>query len=177
MFATKYDAESQVEHMLTQSDIDLLTVRYLRMKGDAAISFDPNKKINATSRKWTMAAKKLFSKPDASFATVAGLLGKGIASELMAFRALAPTLPSPEEVELNPKGARVPENISAQFLITDMLADRASFNNFDTLVEYAARLAPEMQAKFVKDSITRAPEVQGTKAFVSWGVKFAEVLR
>jgi hypothetical protein len=152
-------------------------MRYLRMKGDAAISFDPNKKINATSRSWTRVAKKLFSKPDASFATVAGMLGKGIASELMAFRALAPTLPSPEEVELNPKGARVPENISAQFLITDMLADRAHFNNFDVLVEYAQRLAPEMQAKFVKDSITRCPEVQGTKSFVAWGVKFAEVLR
>ena len=177
MCATKYDAESQVEHMLTQSDLDLLTIRYLRMKGDAAISFDPNKKINATSRSWTMVAKKLFSKPDAPFATVAGLLGKGVASELMAFRALAPTLPSPEEVELNPKGARVPENISAQFLITDMLADRASFNNFDTLVEYAQRLAPEMQAKFIKDSITRTPEVQGTRAFTEWGVKFAEVLR
>jgi len=177
MYATAYSAESQVEWMITQPDLDLLTMRYLRMKGDAALSFDPNKKINPTSRSWTKVAKKLFAKPDAPFATVAGLLGKGVAIELMAFRALAPTLPSPEEVELNPKGARVPENISAQFLITDMLADRASFNNFDTLVEYAQRLAPEMQAKFIKDSITRVPEVQGTRSFTEWGVKFAEVLR
>jgi len=177
MYATAYSAESQVEWMITQPDLDLLTMRYLRMKGDAALSFDPNKKINATARSWTKVAKKLFAKPDAPFATVAGLLGKGVAIELMAFRALAPSLPSPEEVELNPKGARVPENISAQFLITDMLADRASFNNFDTLVEYAQRLAPEMQAKFIKDSITRVPEVQGTSSFTTWGIKFAEVLR
>ena len=177
MYATKYDAESQVEWMVQQDDLDLLTMRYIRMKGDAALSFDPNKKINPTSRSWTIVARKLFAKPNVSFATLAGVIGKGLASELMAFRALAPTLPSPEEVLLNPKDARVPENVSAQFLITDMLADQASFNNFDSLVEYAQRLLPEMQAKFVRDCITRAPEVQGTKAFVAWGMKFAEVLR
>lgn len=177
MYATKYDAESQVEWMLTQNDVDLLTMRFLRMKGDAAFSFDPNMTINATPRAWTTVARKLFAQPSAPFPTIAGKIGKGVASELLSFRDLAPTLPSPEEVLLNPKAARVPENLSAQFLITDMLADNASFNNFDTLVEYAQRMVPEVQAKFVKDCITRAPEVQGTKSFVSWGVKFAEVLR
>lgn len=177
MYATAYSAESQVEWMVQQADLDLLTMRFLRMKGDAALSFDPNKKVNPTSRSWTKVAKKLFAQPDAHFATIAGMIGKGLASELLAFRQLAPSLPSPEEVLMNPKGARVPENISAQFLITDMLADLASFNNFDSLVEYGKRLVPEMQAKFVKDSMTRCPEVCNTRAFVEWGVKFAEVLR
>ncbi len=177
MYATKYDVEAQVEWMVQQGDLDLLTMRYLRMKGDAALSFDPNKKINPTSRSWTTTARKLFAKPNVSFATLAGVIGKGPASELVAFRALAPTLPSPEEVLLTPKDALAPDNFSAQFLISDMLADLASFNNFDALAEYAQRLFPEIQAKFVKDCITRAPEVQSTRAFVAWGIKFAEVLR
>ena len=122
--------------------------------------------------------RKLKNNPDIPFATVAGRIGKGMASELMAFRDLAPTLPSVEEVLMNPKGAKLPsENTSAQFLITDMLADQATFNTFDALVEYAKRMPPEMQAKFVKDSMKRHPEVAGTPAFVQWGVKFAEVLR
>jgi hypothetical protein len=95
----------------------------------------------------------------------------------MAFRDLAPELPSVEEVLLNPTKARVPSNVSAQFLITDMMADQASFNTFDALVVYAQRLAPEMQAKFVKDSMVRAPEVVSTNAFVTWGVKFSDVMR
>ncbi len=177
MYATKYDVEAQVEWMVQQGDLDLLTMRYLRMKGDAALSFDPNKKINPTSRSWTTTARKLFAIPNVSFATLAGVIGKGPASELVAFRALAPTLPSPEEVLLTPKDALAPDNFSAQFLISDMLADLASFNNFDALAEYAQRLFPEIQAKFVKDCITRAPEVQSTRAFVAWGIKFAEVLR
>lgn len=177
MYATKYDAQSQTEWMVQQTDMDLLTMRFIRMKGDSAFSFDANLKINPTPRSWTTVARKLHTNPDVPFATLAGRIGRGFASELMAFRALYPTLPSINEVEMNPKGARVPENISAQFLITDMLADQASFKNYDALVEYAQRLTPEMQAKFVKDSSGRKPEVMSTKAFVSWGVKFAEVLR
>lgn len=177
VYGVRYDAESQVEYMLNDPDMDLLTMRFIRMKGDNAFQFDPAKKINSTSRAWSYVAKRLFRIPSTPYATLAGRIGKGYASELMAFRNLAPTLPSPEEVELNPTGARVPENVSAQFLVTDMLADRANVNSFDALVTYAKRLPPEMQAKFVKDSLKRNPDVASTKAFVSWGVKFAEVLR
>jgi hypothetical protein len=177
MYATRYDAESQVEYMLTMDDVDHLTMRYLRMKGDAAFQFDANKVINSTPRAWTTVAKKLFRNPDAVYATIAGRIGKGFATELMAFRNLAPQLPSVEEVLLNASKARVPESVSGQFLVTDMLADQASTNTFDALVEYAKRLPPEMQAKFVKDSLIRKPEVANTKAFTAWGVKFGEVLR
>jgi hypothetical protein len=163
--------------MLNEPDCDLLTVRFLRMKGDQAFYFDPANTINATPRQWTNVSKKLFKQPTTHMATIAGLIGKGNAAELMAFRDLAPQLPSPEEVLLSPTSARVPDGVSAQFLVTDMLADSAGVNTFDALVTYAKRLPPEMQAKFVKDSMKRKPEVASTPAFVQWGVKFAEVLR
>lgn len=177
MYGMRYSAEDQVEYMLTRNDLDLLTMRFLRMKGDEALQFDSARKINPTPRAWTAVAQKLYHDSSTHFSTIAGRIGKGFASELMAFRDLAPQLPSPEEIMLNPTGARVPENTSAQFLVSDLLADRASANTFDTLVTYAKRLPPEMQAKFVKDSMKRKPEVASTKAFVDWGVKFAEVLR
>lgn len=177
MYGTLYDSQSQIEYMLNAGDMDLLTMRFIRMKGDNAFFFDAAKKINATPRSYSTVARKLFHAPNTAFATIAGKIGKGLASELMAFRDLAPELPSVEEVLLNPTKARVPTNVSAQFLITDMMADQASVNTFDALVEYAQRLTPEMQGKFVKDSMTRAPEVASTKAFVTWGVKFADVLR
>ena len=177
VYGLDYDAESQVEYMLQRNDLDMLTLRFLRMKGNSALSFDPAKKINSTSRAWTAVAEKLHQNAYTPYATIAGRIGKGLASELLSFRDLAPQLPSVEEVMLAPDKARVPDNTSAQFLITDMMADQASVNSFDTLVTYAKRLPPEMQAKFVKDSLTRKPEVSSTSAFVKWGVKFAEVLR
>jgi hypothetical protein len=177
MYGLKYDSESQIEYMLAQPDLDMLTVRYLRMKGDSAFEFDPARKINNTPRAWTTVAQRLFHDSSTHFATIAGRITKGFASELMAFRNLAPQLPSVEEVLLTPLKARVPENTSALFLITDMLADQASTNTFDALVEYAKRMPPEFQAKFVKDSMVRKPEVTNTSAFVKWGVAFAPVLR
>lgn len=177
MYGTVYDSESQVEHMLTLPDLDHLTMRYLRMKGDTAFRFDANQKINPTPRAWTTIAHRLFTHPDTVFATIAGRITKGFATELMAFRNLAPQLPSVEEVLLNASKARIPDSVSGQFLVTDMLADQASTNTFDALVEYAKRLPAEMQAKFVKDALVRKPEVANTKAFTAWGVKFAEVLR
>jgi len=177
MYEMVYSVESQVKYMLSQPDMDLLTMRFLRMKGDTAFEFDPNKKINPTPRSWSTVARKLFHNEHTPFATIAGKITKGLALELMAFRSLAPTLPSPEEVLLNPTGARVPENTSALFLVTDMLADQASFNTMDALVEYAKRLPPDFQAKFIKDSMRRDPSVTATKGFTSWGVKFAAVLR
>ena len=173
----RYDCESQVEWMLTQDSMDMLTLRFLRMLGDTAFSFDPNCLVNPTPRQWSWVARKLERTTHVPYATIAGRITKGHATKLLAFRDLAPTLPSVEEVLLTPTKARVPENTSAQFLVTDMLADQASVNTFDALVEYAQRLPPEMQAKFVKDSLTRKPEVASTKSFVRWGVKFSEVLR
>lgn len=179
-YGLRYCAKSLVEYEVDKNpdDIDLLTVRFLRMKGDQALQFDAGLKINPTPRAWSVVMRKLKQRPDVAFATIAGRLGKGLASELLAFRDLAPKLPSVEEVLMDPKNARLPENNpSAQFLITDMMADQANRNTFDALVEYAKRLPPEMQAKFVKDSMKRNPETASTPAFVQWGVKFAEVLR
>lgn len=177
MLAVCYSAEDHIAYEIERDDTDTLTLRFLRMKGDVAYDFDPARLINPTPRAWSWVARKLYRNPNTPMATIAGRIPKGLASELMAFRNLAPMLPSREEVLMKPKEAKVPDNTSAQFLITDMLADAAGVNNFDALVEYAKRLPAEMQAKFVKDSMKRKPEVASTKAFVAWGVKFAEVLR
>lgn len=179
MYGLRYDAESQIEYMLglPEAETDLLTVRYLRMKGDAALAFDPAQKINPTPRAWTTASRKLAGLPTTHFATLAGVIGKGFATELLAFRQMADSLPTQEEILLNPHSARVPEGFSAQFLVTDCMADAATVTTFDGLVDYAQRLPPELQAKFVKDSLKRCPAIASTRAFVQWGVKFAEVLR
>src|SRR3990167_1266327 len=154
----------------------MLTLRFLRMKGDAALAYDPAKEVNSTMRGWSAVMRLLKVDATTHFATLAGRIGRGLATELMAFRNLAPMLPSVEEVLLNPTKASVPENPSALFLISDMMADKATANNFDALVEYAKRIPPEFQAAFVKSSLQRKPEVASTSSFTQWGVGFAAVL-
>lgn len=177
LYEMAVNAEDHIAHEINTPNVDMLTLRFLRMKGATAYTFDPAMTVNATPRAWSTIARKLGTHPKLPYSVMAGRIGRGLATELIAFRDIAPTLPSPEEVLTNPTKARVPDNVSALFLVTDMLADKASAVSFDALVTYAKRLPPEMQAKFVKDSIQRNPEVASTKAFVSWGVQFAEALR
>ena len=177
MYELAVSAQDHIEYEIARADTDILTCRYLRMKGDTAYTFDPAQIVNATARAWSVVARKLFKNPDTTMPTIAGRIGRGMATELMAFRKIFHTLPPQEEVLLTPKKARVPEEISAQFLITDMLVDIASANNFDSLVTYIKRMTPDMQAKFVSDAMQRHPEVVSTRAFTEWGVKFNDVLR
>ena len=173
-----YSADALVRYELEKNlaDVDMLTLRFLRMKGDAALAYDPAKEVNSTMRGWSAVMRLLKVDATTHFATLAGRIGRGLATELMAFRNLAPMLPSVEEVLLNPTKASVPENPSALFLISDMMADKATANNFDALVEYAKRIPPEFQAAFVKSSLQRKPEVASTSSFTQWGVGFAAVL-
>lgn len=172
-----YDSDSHIEHEVARDDTDMLTVRYLRMKGNAAYEYDANKMVNPTMRQWSWVSRALFRNPDLHMATIAGRIGKGFATELLAFRDLAPMLPSREEVILNPKQAKVPEDPSAQFLITDMLADAAGVGNIDKLLDYCKRLPKEMQAKFCKAAAMRHSEILATAAFGKWAVEFQSVLR
>ena len=178
VYELQYSAEDHVEFEVAQQNTDMLTIRFLRMKGDSAYQYDSAKMINPTPRAWSTVSRKLAQNTNTPISTIAGRIGKGFAAELFAFRDLAPSLPSPEEVKMNPKTARVPtDNTSALFLVSDMLADHASVNTFDALVEYAKRMPEEFQACFVKAAIKRKPEVLSTKAFTQWAIKFQDVLK
>src|SRR4030042_1630733 len=109
LYELRVSSQDHIAHELqTAGDIDMLTLRYLRMKGDEAYTFDPAMTVNATPRAWSTIMRKLKTKPDLPFATIAGQLGRGLATELMSFRSLAPSLPSPEEILLDPTKAKGP---------------------------------------------------------------------
>jgi hypothetical protein len=177
-----YELESSVDDWSayelnqTKAPTDHLTVRFVRSKGEEVFEFDPAKSINATPRSWSTIARKLALNPHTPFTTIAGRITPHWATELMNFRKLAPTLPSREQIMIDPLGAPVPEDPSAKFLITDMLADFATVNNIDTIRKYVERLPAEFQSKMVHSATRRDKSLFMTEAFTKWGVKFAEYL-
>jgi hypothetical protein len=157
---------------------DWRVAQYLRMKPDALSKFDASELINATPRQWEWVAQFNEVLPDQiAYDVIAGRVGEGNATGLRAFIKIQSKLPSKEEILLNPKKCKVPEEPSALYLVTGMLAQASNATTFDSVCIYAERMPPEFQAMLVKDAMRIAPEVTSTKAFVSWGVKFAEVLR
>lgn len=157
---------------------DWRVAQFLRMKHEALTKFDPSELINATPRQWEWVAQYNEVLPDnIAYDVIAGRVGEGHATGLRAFIKVQSKIPSKEEILLRPKKASVPEEASALYLVTGMLAQASNATTFDSVCQYAERIPPEFQAMLVKDAMRISPEVTSTKAFVQWGVKFAEVLR
>jgi hypothetical protein len=159
-------------------DIAIEVVQFLRMKPDALHKFNPSELVNPTPRQWAWVGREIKRMPETiRFETVAGRVGEGLSSELNAFIKIADKLPPKEKILLEPKTAPVPEEPSALYLVTGMLAQASNATTFDSICTYAERIPPEFQAMLVKYAMQLHPEVLSTKAFVKWGCKFADVLR
>ena len=158
--------------------IDIRVIQYVRMDPGALHDFDPSRLVNATPRQWAYVGRKLVRIPSRIMHdTVAGRVGEGYAAKFTAFIKIADQLPPKEKILMDPKKAPVPDEPSALYLVTGMLAQAANATTFDAIATYADRIPPEFQAMLVKDAMRLSPEITNTKAFVKWGVKFAEVLR
>jgi hypothetical protein len=154
-------------------------IQFLRMRPNLLHDFDAARLVNATPRQWASVGRMLNDLPEAlRMETIAGRVGEGPAAELTGFMRIAAQLPPKEVILTDPKNAPVPEDPSALFAVTGMLAQATTVNNFDSIAIYMERTPPEFQAMLVKDALRQTKQaIASTKAFVSWGVKFAEVLR
>lgn len=154
-------------------------IQFLRMRSGLLHDWDSNRMINATPRQWAAVGTMINAgiPDDIRFDCFSGRVGEGPTAELIGFLKIAAQLPPKEQILMNPKTAPVPEDPSALYAVTGMLAKAATVNNFENVVTYMDRTPPEFQAMLVKDVMKTTPGVTSTKAFVKWGVKFAEVLR
>jgi hypothetical protein len=99
-------------------------------------------------------------------------LGKTVASEYLAFAALAHQLPTPDQVRIDPNGAPVPTTRAAQYLISSMLAQGyAHKNDCEPFVTYMLRLPRIYQMLLARDLFRKAGEVlSGYEIWNKWFV-------
>lgn len=176
--ASKEVEGAYVEPIKPPTERSWQVVQYIRMDPNALSDFDPSRMVNSTQRQWEWVAQWIDLIPSSvRYPILAGRVGEGYATKLNAFLKVEAELPSKEQILMNPKKAKVPTEPSALYLVTGMLAQASNATTFDSITVYADRIPPEFQAMLVKDAMRIAPEVTSTKAFVTWGVKFADVLR
>lgn len=163
-----------------QHDIKPEVLGFLRFKTDLLHKFDAanNPRAFPSPRSW-MFVNQLVGEGLSSaneLEVVKGTVGEGAAAEFMAFVKIARSLPTVDEIMVNPAKAKVPEEPSARFAITTSLATRASRDNFSQLCIYVRRLPVEFQVVFMRDSVRRNDDVSKTKAFNDWGIENSDVL-
>lgn len=131
---------------------DLLA--FLRNSPEALHDWKPSKTMHpdgATPRGWEYCSEWIALGVD-NPEVIAGCVGKGRASEYLAYRELISELPDVDAVLMDPENAPVPENPSARFLVTMALTSRVGADNFGGCVKYTNRLPSMFQAFFVRDA-------------------------
>jgi len=108
--------------------------------------------------------------------TLAGAVGQGAATELVAFLRVYRSLPSIDGILLNPDTAKVPTDPSALYAVAVALAARASDQTAERIIKYATRLPAEFQVLCIRDAHRRCPEFADCRAFVEWVAKHNDVL-
>lgn len=145
-------------------------IAFLRFKPNNMHDFDPNRDINPTPRAWAEGVSPIIDKVpmEAEFECIKGAVGEGAAAEFSAFLKIFRALPNPDVVLMNPDKHEVPTEASVRYALAGALAQRASVDNFDAVMKFMGRMPAEFCVLTVLDSIRRLPDIQSTKAFITW---------
>jgi len=104
-----------------------------------------------------------------SLAQCAAVIGKPAAAEFLAFAALASQLPSPDQVWLDPDGAPLPDQPSAQWLIVTSLGRAVTAPTAPAFIRYISRLPRVMAALGARDAYRRlGAHLSGCREWVKW---------
>ncbi len=127
---------------------------FLRNAPDALHDWKPSKSISidgACPRGWEYVAGWIndgFDDPE----VIAGCVGKGRATQYLAFRGLINELPDVDECILTPDTVPVPVNPSAQWLVSMALASKMTAGNFGQVLKYLNRLPAMFRAFSIRDA-------------------------
>ena len=127
---------------------------FLRNAPDAVHDWKPSKSMSvdgACPRGWEYVAGWINDGFDDS-EVIAGCVGKGRATQYLAFRSLINDLPDVDSCLLNPESAPVPGNPSAQWLVSMALASKLTAGNFGQAVKYLNRLPAMFRAFSIRDA-------------------------
>lgn len=101
--------------------------------------------------------------------SISAAIGKPAAAEFLAFARLANKLPSPDQVWMDPKGAPVPDDPSALYLVASMLAAAVEPEHSAAAVTYMTRMPRVYGALLARDMYRKlGAKLSGSREWVSW---------
>lgn len=127
---------------------------FLRNAPDALHDWKPSKSMSndgACPRTWEYVAQWINDGFDDS-EVIAGCVGKGRATQYLAFRELINELPDIDDVLMNPEKSSVPENPSARWLVSMALASKMTSGNFGQCVKYLNRVPAMFRTFSIRDA-------------------------
>lgn len=128
-------------------------------------------------RSWATVIR-LFKAGISDVNTIGAAIGKGAAAEFIAYSKLAEDLPTPEQVWMDPDGAKVPQvsDSSSLYLISTMLAQAVNDKFAGQFCRYIDRMPRVFAALAGRDAFRRlGVKLTGNKQWAAWWVKNSEL--
>lgn len=111
-----------------------------------------------------------------SLAQCCAVLGKGVATEFLAFASLRGQLPTPDEVWLHPESAKLPSEPSAQYFIACILAAAVKPTCAEAFCTYISRLNEVVCAYCAQEAYRRlGANFSASKAWCKWFAEHKEL--
>jgi hypothetical protein len=147
-------------------------IAFLRTRPELLHKFEPTKEItNGPQPRTWEACGKWLNMGINIFGVLEGCVGKGPATEYLAFEKLADGAPSLDAILLNPDSEAVPEDPALRYVVAGGLAHRATRQNVSRVATYLARLPQPFRVLAYRDMLRRDKALASTAAFVEWVAK------
>lgn len=152
-------------------------IAFLRFRPQLLSDFRPTREIrnSPSPRGWASVASWI-SDDVKDIEVFSGAVGEGAATEFFGFLDMYSTLPSLDQLLLDPQGSPVPENPGALFAVAAGLARKATSANLNRITQYTSRMPKEFDVVCIRDSFRLDKTIAHSPAFVDWSVRNSEVL-
>lgn len=159
------------------NNIDPVLIQFLRFKPNLLDQYDADAEVSPTPRQWHMVSNVPTTLPQhLFFEDVKGKVGEGAAAEYAAFRKIHDALVSFEDIVMNPKGVKIPSDLSAQYAIVGSVSHNTTPQNVERVAEFVERLPADFGVMYWQDTIKKTPAVKATKTFIKWATGSGNII-
>lgn len=162
-----------------ENDMPIELISFLKFKPGHLHEFKASKDIVNSSCPRTLAyvgkMQKAGLSKDIEIEMFKGACGESFAVEYAAFLKVFRSLPSIDEIILNPKGAPVPDAVDVTYALSGALAVKMNKQTIDSICTYMERLKAEIAVATMTFAIRRDRTLAPTAAFIKFSQKYGNL--
>jgi len=155
-------------------------IAFIRFRPHMLHDFKPSPDLNNSPSPRTVAnvgkLMKIGLPPELEYSVFSGAAGEGFAAEFMGFLKICRRLPNPDTILMNPEKADVPTDPATLYALCGALSRKASDANIERLVTYTNRLPAEFSVLTMRDVFLQKPDLQQTRAAITWFTTHQDVM-
>ncbi len=155
-------------------------ISFIQFRPNQLFNFNPTRDIeNSPSPRTVAGVGRMLNTnvpEEIRFEAIKGAAGESFAVEFEAYLKVFSTLPSIYQIESDPHGTLIPNEISAKFAVMNLCVNEMNQNNIGSLIAYLTRLGNEYLISSMKNATIKNPNLVGCVEFRNFAIKYGSLL-